>query len=289
MSIPLNQQRTLMRPTTIEGTGLHLGRSVRMTLKPSRAFDGIVFRRIDLSGKPTIPALAEFIVDTTRSCTIAWDGVIVQAVEHVLSALWGMGIDNCLIELSSLEPPALDGSMLEFAKMILQNGIKLLDEERKYYRVPEHGGLYVQDGESHVEVSPARETTYSYELEYPAPVGKQWFSVKDDHLAYARELSGARTFASAEDVAWQKRNGLSKGVAKTEALIYAQGAWLGEPKLRFGDEPCRHKVADLIGDMALAGIRVKGHIQSHLGGHTLHVTLAKRVRDHYLSSIKQAA
>ena len=238
-------------------------------------------------GTPHIHAVAENVIDTTKSVTIAENGVIVQTVEHVLSALWGMGVDNCYIKLNGIEPPCGDGSAALYVAMLKVCGIRAfmvpyLGEpiKRKILNIQEPLSMEFVNG-GYMTVNPAAVgTTYTSMLQFPE-IGHQIYT----HVCpvgYAEEVAPARTFASIRDILAAKRMGLSAHTDLTNCMVYDdKGQWRHDFRNHWWDEPARHKVLDLIGDMALVGVRIKGHITAYKTGHEDHVMMAQKLRMMY--------
>jgi UDP-3-O-acyl-N-acetylglucosamine deacetylase len=257
-----------------------------MSIVPCQTTSGISFFRTDVKGPGWVPAVIENVVDTTRATTLAnKEGVIVQSVEHVLSVLWGMGVDNAVIMLDNIEPPAMDGSTQEIADRLGNDGLETMEAEREYLEIAPGASYGLDYRDCWVTLGEASTALYTYYLDYPSPLNKQVFTALES--AYWGDICRARTFASLEDVVKQKSMGLSRGSHAGNALFHSEGEWIYAPALHWSNEPCRHKVLDLIGDMALLGVRVKGHVVSNKGGHTIHTDLVRILRKAYHESIKQ--
>jgi UDP-3-O-[3-hydroxymyristoyl] N-acetylglucosamine deacetylase len=266
-------QTTLRTSVSIEGVGLHSGHPVRATFRPSPAGHGIVFRRTD-HPETAIPARVESASTYDYATTLNVDGVSVGTVEHVLSAAYGEGLDNCLIELDGPEVPIVDGSALPFVRLFHAAGFERLDSPVTPFTVLEE--VEVSRGGRSVAFRPdGPGLTITYEIDFPHPVvGRQELTVVIRPEEYSTRIAPARTFGFARDVEALRARGLARGGSLYNAVVLDDTGILSGP-LRFRDEFVRHKVLDLVGDLALLGISLNGHIYARKAGHALHIEFAR--------------
>ncbi len=261
-------QRTLACSTFVEGLGLHTGKKIPMWIHPAPADHGIVFVRSDLRRRVRIPATLEFVVDTTLATTLGKDGEVVSTVEHLLSALWGTGVDNALVEVGGPEIPILDGSAAPFVKMIKEAGILLQPKVRRYLVVERP--FHVRDGERMVSLYPCPEFVVSFSIDFDHPlIGTQFFHLHLTDGNYERLISKARTFGFLRDVESMKAMGYALGGSLENAIVLDDTGVLNPGGLRYSDEFVRHKILDCLGDLSLLGLRVRGHLVAHRSGHSL--------------------
>lgn len=277
MSNPVEQQNTIARPVGIRGIGLHTGDDCRLTFLPAEADAGYLFRRIDLPGKPEIRPLAENVTDTSRGTTIAADGAEVHTVEHILSALSGLGIDNAVIELDNHEPPVVDGSSRPFVGVLREAGRVTQDAPRRYL-VPEEPLVY-SSGTAQMMLIPAPgPLRLSFALHFDHPVLRsQYREFVLDEQRYTEEIAPARTFCFLHEVSLLRKAGLIKGGSLDCAVVIGDEEVLND-NLRYADEFVRHKLLDLIGDLTLIGAPLRAQVVSLKGGHTANVGLALALR-----------
>ena len=270
----LNKQTTLSGAAYFSGIGLFTGQTSSIRLLPAEANSGIVFQRIDLPGSPEIPAQLESIRQTPRCTLLSSGNSSIQLVEHLLSAVRGMGLDNVRIEVAGPEIPAGDGSAAEFVRLIEEAGIEELEEEQLVCRVEEP--VYWSQGEVHLIALPSEEFRISYMLHYPQSplIGSQYFSCSVTPALYRSEIAPCRTFSLYEEIAPFIEKGLIKGGGLENALVIQGNRILNPGGARFPDEMVRHKVLDLIGDLALVGFPIRGHILSVRSGHATNAAFA---------------
>ncbi len=275
MSIP--SQRTLATSATLEGTSLHTGTKVTLTMSPAPPNSGILFRRIDLDDKPFIPAVVDNVQQVERSTTIAVGSVKVHTVEHVISALTGMGVDNAIIEMNANEPPIGDGSALPYVECIKEAGIKEQDELCSVFEVRDPIHIEVGDG-SLLTIVPDK--TFRVSCTQVGPEGKmtQYFSTEINPETYEREIAPARTFVFYEDVEPLLEKGLIKGGSLENAVVVRDNSILSKEPLRFENEFARHKILDVVGDLMLAGKRIMGHVICVKPGHGPNTQLARQLK-----------
>lgn len=268
-------QQTLKASVSCTGIGLHSGREVSLTLHPAPEDSGITFARVDLPGAPAFKACLENVVQTQLATTLGTNGVTVATVEHLMSALAGLGVDNARVEVSAAEVPIMDGSSAPFVQLLKSVGLKAQDKPKSLWVVRKALGVTHED--KSVSVAPAREFAIHYTITYDHPLIKtQSFDFSFSNGAFEYELSPARTFGFLSEVANLKKNGFARGGSLDNAVVIAGRRILNEEGLRFEDEFIRHKVLDFIGDLSLVGGPLIGRFTAHKSGHTLnHTLLAK--------------
>ena len=263
----------------MEGIGLHGGQQVRLTLKPARAGQGYVFLRTDRDGAP-IEVHPRNIVEKMRRTMLQQQGVEVHTVEHVLAALFGLGVDNAIIEVSAPEPPAGDGSALAFMELIDEAGTVELDAERAEYtprkKIEASAGnasLAMEAGEDGLEIE--------FELDYGVRhLPRQVVKLRITPEVFRNEIGPARTFCLEEEALALKAAGFGKGASTANTLVVGADGPI-DNTLRFADEYARHKVLDLVGDLAVAGLRLNATIRAVRSGHSLNQQLARAIRRQY--------
>ena len=244
-----------------------------MRLLPAPAGSGIVFRRTDLDNFE-IPATGRNVAKVSYATSLMRQGVLISTTEHLLSAFIGMGIDNVIVELDNLELPILDGSAKPYIDAFIEAGIKIQRRRREYIRVLKP--VEVQEGDKFIGVYPGEGYRISYESQFPAPIGYETYTVDLETETYGAEIAAARTFGYKADEKMLRNMGLIRGAGPHNAIIIgAKGPENGP--LRFKDEYVRHKVLDLIGDLALAGRRIEGHVVAERAGHAMHTALVSRL------------
>ena len=267
----MERQTTLAKDISYDGIGLHSGKLVHMVLRPGPADTGVVFIRTDLGDKPRIRATADHVTATLRATTIEEHGVKVFTIEHLLSALHALKIDNCLVEMDAEEPPVADGSAAVFFALLEKAGRRELAAERRDLVVDK---VYrVDDGDRFIMAVPYDGFRVSFTSLNPHPlIGVQYEDFLMEPDVYRQEIAPARTIAYEQEVAELRRMGLGLGGSLENVIVYNDEGWLNE--LNFPDELVRHKILDVIGDMRLAGI-VRGHIIAVKSAHVLNTQLAK--------------
>lgn len=272
------KQRTIARQVEISGRGIHTGNEARIVFKPAPPDTGIVFVRVDVEGRPVIPALIDYVTCVERGTTLAANGAEVHTVEHVLAAVSSMGIDNIIMELDSNEPPAGDGSSLPFVDVLETAGILEQEAKRKVFRLEKP--FYYSEDSINFLVLPNDELKISFHIDYPNPiVGTQFASVVIQEHNFKNELAPARTFCFLEDVERLKREGLIKGGTLENAVVIGSGGIINEEPLRFHNEFVRHKIIDLLGDLCLLGASLVAHVISSKSGHPSNIELVRRLRN----------
>ena len=283
MHLDRTKQWTLKHPLNFEGVGLHSGAPVGMTLRPAPEDFGLHFVRSDLMGAPAIPALAEYVVDTRLSTTLGVGSTRISTVEHLMAALWMLGISNLEIRIDGPELPILDGSALPYVQAILEVGRREQDASRA--RMTFDHRLEVDRGDRSVLFQPSSsnrpEITYIVDYHHPH-IGPQLFEEILEEERFVTAIAPARTFCLLSDVEAMRKAGLAQGGSLDNAVVIAEDGPLSA--LRFKDECVRHKVLDLIGDLALTGLDWVGAVVAVKAGHPLHVALARELRAHVFAS-----
>lgn len=275
-----DRQHTLAKSASITGTSLHTGEQVTLTLQPAPENFGFKFRRMDLEDKPFIPALVEKVQKVERATTIAEGGVNVHTVEHVISALAGMGVDNAIIEMDANEPPIVDGSSLPFVELIKSAGIVEQQAPRKVFEIREPIYQETRDG-TILTIMPDKKFRISCTNVGPGGRFTQYFSVEINPETYEREIAPARTFVYYEDIAPLMEKGLIKGGTLEAAVVVRGETLLSKQPLRFADEFVRHKILDIIGDLMLSGKRITGHVIAVRPGHGPNTEMARAIVSQY--------
>jgi len=270
-------QTTIAKPIEIRGVGLFSGRPVAVTLLPAESDTGVTFIRTDLPGSPEVPVRCDSLGALERRTTLQSGEMIVQTVEHVLACCGGLGIDNLRVEISDAELPVGDGSALPFAEPMWEAGVRNLDRSRRYFRVSEP--LVEQNGQARLEVLPGvgPDLTISYELDYgEPPLGHQEVSFRIKPEVFLKEIAPARTFCPEVEALDMQQRGLGSGANYENTLIIGPDGPI-QNAYRFPDEPARHKVLDLLGDLALLGRRLRGEIRAVRSGHALNARLVQEL------------
>jgi UDP-3-O-[3-hydroxymyristoyl] N-acetylglucosamine deacetylase len=271
-----DNQRTISEPVSCKGVGLHSGMTVNLTLWPAPADHGIVFVRTDTPNQVAIPARSEFVVDTSLATTLGKDGVKVGTVEHLLSALAGLGVDNVRVELDGPEVPVMDGSAEHFVQMVTSVGLRELEGRRSYLIITKP--ITVTEGDKEATLAPARRFRVSCTIDFKHPlISSQSFEVELSERGFAGEISRARTFGFLRDVEMLKKLGLARGGSLDNAIVVDESSILNPEGLRFQDEFVRHKILDAIGDVSLFGLPVIGHLKVFKTGHALNHKLVQKV------------
>ncbi len=274
----MHLQRTVKRTIALEGLGLHTGKKIRMSIQPAPADHGIVFVRSDLPRGTRIPARLEFVVDTTLATTLGKEGTVVSTVEHLMSALFGTGVDNALVEVEGPEIPILDGSAAPFVRLIRSAGIAVQPRPRRYLVI--QSPFSVCDGDRWVSLLPCPDFMISFGIEFDHPaIGSQFLKFRLSEQDYDREISGARTFGFLRDVEAMKAQGYALGGSLENALVLDDTKVVNSEGLRYQDEFVRHKVLDSVGDLSLTGCRLLAHFVAHKAGHSLNHRLLKKLMD----------
>src|SRR5256885_5375938 len=274
---PVRQQQTLRETVHFEGAGLHSGNRVSMTFLPAPPNTGIRFRRVDLEGKPEIEARVENVSDTTRSTTLSKGNIRIHTVEHVMATFAGYGIDNVIVELDGNEPPIADGSARAYCRMIETAGVAPQPEKREPYKVAAPLELHV--GESLLSVFPHDRLRVTCTSADKHGRFTQFFSAEVSPETWERELAHARTFCFYEEIEFLIKNGLIRGGSLENAVVIRDDAVLTTEPLRYPDEFVRHKVLDILGDLALLGRPLLGHVVAVRPSHTANCELARLIQN----------
>jgi len=270
----MNAQRTLRRSISCTGIGLHSGHKVSLTLKPAPADFGIRFRRTDLGGAE-IAATAENVASIHYATGLARDAATVETVEHLLAALVSLGVDNVVIELNTPEVPIMDGSAAPFVYLIQEAGVKRLGTPRQYLKVLRPMAL--SHGDKRIALYPSDHFKVTYSISFDHPLLRhQERTMRISENAFVEEIAPARTFGFLKEVEMLRQRGLTLGGSLENAIVIGDTGVLNNG-LRFEDEFVRHKILDVIGDLALVGHRIVGHVVAHRGGHALHTAFAAQV------------
>ncbi len=273
MSETAHLEHTLSSAAEFSGIGLHSGAPVRMRLLPATAGSGIIFRRTDLDNFE-IEATGRNVAKVSYATSLMRKGVLISTTEHLLSALIGMGIDNVIVELDNLELPILDGSSLPYVQAFREVGIKTQRRRREYLRILKP--VEVRENGKFIAVYPGDGYSISYDIDFPRPIGKLGFELDLSKGVYGSQIAPARTFGFREDEQKLRQMGLIRGVCEENAIVLTSSGVQNGP-LRFSDEFVRHKVLDLIGDLALAGHHILGRVVAERAGHAMHTTLVSRL------------
>ncbi|HEX4684662.1 MAG TPA: bifunctional UDP-3-O-[3-hydroxymyristoyl] N-acetylglucosamine deacetylase/3-hydroxyacyl-ACP dehydratase [Gemmatimonadaceae bacterium] len=270
-------RRTIAREVSLEGIGLHLGAACRLTFRPAKSGTGIVFRRADLPNAPVIPALAEHAVLTERRTQLGEDPVSVHTCEHVLAAVAGCGIDDLEIELDAAEPPIMDGSAAAFVEALDRAGVAEQAGEVRYLTLQR--SVRIVDGASIYEAAPADELDVDISIDFPHPViGAQRGRYRVGPETFRAELAAARTFGFVHEVDALRAKGLIQGASLDNAVVLDENGVINAP-VRWPDEFVRHKALDCVGDLALAGARVRAKITAVKPSHRGTVLLVRAMKE----------
>ncbi|MDR1989239.1 MAG: UDP-3-O-acyl-N-acetylglucosamine deacetylase [Acidobacteriaceae bacterium] len=269
----MDSQRTLRRAISCVGIGLHSGNRVHLSLKPAPAGYGIRFRRTDL-GDFEVPATVQHLAGIQLATGLACNEVSVETVEHLLSALVRLHVDNVLIELNSPEVPIMDGSAAPFVYLIQEAGIKVLSAPRTYLKIVRP--ISISRGDKRIALFPSDHFKITYSVSYDHPLLRhQSRTIRITEETFIEEIAPARTFTFLKDVEMLRQNGLALGGSLDNAIVLGETGVLNA--LRFDDEFVRHKILDAVGDLALVGYPVIGHLVAHRAGHALHTEFAAKI------------
>ncbi len=300
-------QRTIKQPVSVSGVGLHTGNQTKLTFKPAAIDSGAVFVRTDLEGMPEVPAHISNVVEIVRGTTLAKGNVKVYTVEHVMAALAGLEIDNIIVELNNNEPPVGDGSAMLFVEALGKAGIVEQDAPRKFLEIETPISHSIPERGVDLVVLPSDDFRVTFLVDYKNPaLGTQYTSMVSLKEEFAKEFAPSRTFCFLSEVESLSKMGLIKGgnlsnaivicddgvgpedlkrlkqmLSLKEELFIGKNGLMNDVKLRFPNEPCRHKALDLIGDLALLGVPLKAHVLAARSGHAANVELAKKLYSLY--------
>lgn len=269
------QQRTIAKPISCSGIGVHSGKTVNLTIKPAMENNGIKFVRVDLPNNPTIPALFKMVVDTSLATVIGKDGVIVSTIEHLMASFAGLSIENAVVELDSYEMPIMDGSAAYFTSLIKKAGIKTLRVPRQFFVIKEPIILEDQDRSVALYPAPALKITCTIEYNHPL-IQRQTYTIELSDSSFEKEICRARTFGFVQDIEYLKQYGLGRGASLESGIAISDDRILNEEGLRYPDEFVRHKILDCLGDFSLLGMPLIGHIVAHKSGHAFHQAFLQR-------------
>jgi UDP-3-O-[3-hydroxymyristoyl] N-acetylglucosamine deacetylase len=270
----MDLQRTLRRQISCVGIGLHSGNKVTLSLKPAPADFGIRFRRTDI-GHHEVPATVNNLAGIQLATGLAREEVSVETVEHLLAALVSMGVDNVIVELNSPEVPIMDGSAAPFIYLIQEAGVKRLQTPRKYLKITR--AISMSRGDKRIALYPSDHFKVTYSVSYDHPMLRhQSRTLCITEESFVEEVAPARTFTFLKDVEMLRQNGLALGGSLENAIVLGETGVLNNA-LRFEDEFVRHKILDAIGDLALVGYPVIGHLVAHRAGHALHTEFAAKI------------
>jgi len=256
------------------GIGLHSGAPVQLRILPAPAGSGIVFRRVDLDGFE-VEAVSRNVARVSYATSLMKKGVLISTTEHLLSSFIGTGIDNAIVELDNLELPILDGSARPFVELIHQVGIRKQRRPRTYLRIRQ--ALEMREGDKFIAVYPAEAYSVAYTINFPHPlIGKETFCVELANGNYLREIASARTFGSRQDEKTLRNMGLIRGASRDNCVVLTKDG-VENPPLRFNNEFVRHKVLDLIGDLALLGKQILGNVVVTIPHPAMHTALVSRL------------
>ena len=279
MSVTVNCQlliyeRTIRKPADCSGVGLHSGAPVHLRIVPAAPGTGIVFRRTDLEGFE-VEAVSRNVARVSYATSLMKKGVLISTTEHLLSAFIGMGVDNAIVELDNLEVPILDGSAMPFIEMLTSAGLRQQRRKRVYLKILRPYEL--QEGDKFIGVYPAERYSVSYAIDFPHPlIGSERFQVELSNGSYVTDIASARTFGFIEQQQAMLNMGLIRGASRENCVVLTRDG-IDNPPLRYPDEFVRHKVLDLIGDLALFGKRILGYVKADRAGHALHTAIVSRI------------
>lgn len=294
------KQQTLAGPISFSGKGLHTGVTVNMTVHPAADNHGIVFRRVDLEDTPTVPALCEYVTDTSRGTTIEKGAAKVSTIEHIISALWTMGVDNALIDIDGPETPIMDGSAREYVEKIQFTGLVEQKSSRKYYEVTEKQVYTIPDKGVAIIIYPDDEFTVSVHIDFNSKVVGNQYATLDMYSKYTEDIAPCRTFCFLHELEPLLKMNLIKGGDLDNAIVVVEnpvsdeqlehlkkvfnkddirvtGGYLNNLELRASNELARHKLLDLLGDFALLGMRIKGRVWASRPGHYANTEFMKQL------------
>ena len=270
----LIREQTIRSSVECSGVGLHSGAPVTLRILPAPTGTGIVFRRTDLDGFE-VEAVSRNVARVSYATSLMKKGVLISTTEHLLSALVGMGIDNAIVELDNLELPILDGSALPFVELIRRAGIRRQRRPRTYIRIIRT--LELTEGRKFIGIYPSDRYSVSYTINFPHPlIGHESRTLELTNGQYVSTIAPARTFGFLHEAEAMRQQGLIRGASKENALVLTRDALINPP-LRFADEFVRHKILDLIGDLALIGRQVLGNVVADRAGHAMHTALVSRL------------
>ncbi len=271
----MQKQTTLAKSIKVNGIGLHTGVDVSLEMKPAPENTGYIFVRTDLDNFE-IPASAEYISHCSYATTLLRKGVVLSTCEHLLSALRGVGVDNCFIELDNIEIPIMDGSSENFIELIEHAGIVEQDTPRRFFKVLKKVEFIDNDRKMSVEPSDNFEIDCIIDFKHPF-INKQIFNFRLENGSFGREIASARTFGFTQEIEMLRKANLAQGGSLDNAIVLTETGMLNEHPLRYKDEFVRHKILDIIGDFALLGMPLLGKITAEKSGHSVHASLMSKL------------
>lgn len=301
------RQKTIKQAISVSGTGLHTGQFGSITFNPAPENHGIKFRRIDVAGQPVIDAIVDNVISTDRGTTLGVNGTQIFTIEHVLAALTGLGIDNVLIDMDMDEMPIMDGSSRFFIEALEKAGTQVQDAEKKILVIQEEVTFEIPDKKIKVTIEPAEKLSFSVEIDYETKVLGKQFATLTDISNFKNEIAPCRTFVFLHELEYLLNNNLVKGGDISNAIVFVNKVIeqeeldrlaklfnkpsvevktkgiLNNIDLHFENEPARHKLLDLIGDLTLLGINLRGHVKAQRPGHFTNTQFAKLIHQKFLS------
>jgi len=269
------RQRTVAEEISCTGIGLHSGKKVKLTIKPSSPNSGITFERVDISPDSAVKASFDNVVETNMATTIGFNGYSVSTIEHIMAAFFGMGIDNALVQVDGEEVPIMDGRSAPFVFLLKNAGVTIPHSYTRFLLVKK--SVKVTDGNRSVHLYPSNELKITYKIDFDHPLIKdQVYEISFSQSSFIQEISRARTFGFLRDVQTLKNNGLAKGGSLDNVIVMDEFRVLNEDGLRYKNEFVRHKILDFIGDLAIIGHVVIGHFVVERSGHSLNQKLLKK-------------
>ena len=267
-------EQTIRSSVECKGVGLHSGAPVHLKILPAPSGAGIIFRRTDLDGFE-VEAIGRNVARVSYATSLMKKGVLISTTEHLLSAFVGMGIDNAIVELDNLELPILDGSAQPFVDLIRRAGVRKQRRARSFLKVLRP--LELREGSKFIGVYPSDRYTVSYTIDFPHPlIGRESRTLELTNGHYLKEIASARTFGFLHEAEMMRQQGLIRGASEENAIVLTRDGVVNPP-LRYKDEFVRHKILDLIGDLALFGKRILGNVVADRAGHAMHTALVSRM------------
>ncbi len=278
----MNKQCTIGEKVKFEGAGLHTGRKVEVTCHPSEENTGIRFKRTDVDSKPVMKLPEDICFEGPgRNTTLIKNGTLIMTIEHLLAALWALKIDNIMVEITGEELPALDGSARCFYDLLSEGGKMLQTDERRVIELTEPEK--VSEGKSSLEVFPAEEFSLTYQIDYPVKcIGQQEFTFDPRNSSFAEEIAPARTFCMRQEAEMLLKHGFGQGADPENTLILEDDGPV-KTRMRFENEPVRHKVLDLLGDMYMLGRPLKCRVKAVRSGHSLNALMVRKIYSKYVN------
>lgn len=269
------EQRTIAKPVSCSGTGVHSGKNVNLTIKPAPANHGIKFVRTDLATKPFISANFNMVVDTSLATVIGHEGFIVSTIEHLMASFAGLFIDNAIVEIDSYEVPIMDGSAWPFTSLIRSAGIKILEGPKHFFVVKEPIELKTEEKSVSLFPYPSYKITYTIVYDHKL-IQTQTYSIDISEQSFEHEISRARTFGFLHEYEYMKKYGLAGGCSLENVVVIDKDNVINKGGLRYKDEFVRHKILDCIGDFSLLGIPILGHVVVNKSGHAFNHEFLKK-------------